>query len=59
MTKEPSGMSHYTYIEIDESDYTLLMLIIEAESFIEKLMIPFDKVHGLNFGQFIIKERLQ
>ena len=57
MTKEPSGMSHYTYIEIDESDYTLLMLILEAETFIEKLMVPFDKVHGLTFEQFLIKER--
>lgn len=58
MTKEPSGMSHYLYIEIDESDYTLLMLIMQARQFIDKLCVPFDEIHGINFDQFLIKERI-
>jgi len=59
MTKEPSGMSHYLYLEIDESDYTLLMLLMQATHFIHKLCIPFDKIHGTRFEQFLIKDRVR
>jgi len=59
MTKEPSGMSHYLYLEIDESDYTLLMLLMQATHFIHKLCIPFKKIHGTRFEQFLIKDRVR
>ena len=58
MTKEPSGMSHYLYIEIDESDYTLLMLLMQARNFIDKMCVPFKEIHGINFEQFLIKDRI-
>ncbi len=59
MTKEPSGMSHYLYIEIDESDYTLIMIHQQARQFIDKMCIPFDEIHGIKFEQFLILDRIR
>jgi len=59
ITKEPSGMSHYLFIEIDESDYTLLMLVMQARNFIDKLMVPFNQVHGQRFEQYLAKDRIR
>ncbi|GAG34388.1 unnamed protein product, partial [marine sediment metagenome] len=50
--------SHYLYIEIDESDYTLLMLLMQSRQFIEKLCVPFKEIHGVSFENFLIKERI-
>ena len=52
-------MSHYLFIEIDESDYTLLMLVMQARNFIDKLMVPFNQVHGQRFEQYLVKERIR
>jgi len=55
MAKIPSGMSHYLYVEIDESPYALLFLLRQAENFIHKLCIPFDEAHEANFSKFLIQ----
>ena len=57
MTKIPSGMAHYLYVEMDKSPYSLLMLLTQAENFIEKLMVPFDEIHDARFEKYLIKER--
>ena len=56
MTKTPSGMSHYLYIEIDDSPYTLLMLLKQAENYIEKLCVPFKEIHNSDFNKYLIQE---
>lgn len=58
MAKIPSGESHYLYVEIDESPYALLILLRQAENFIKKLCVPFDKLHSMTFEQFLIKTRI-
>ena len=58
MAKIPSGESHYLYVEIDESPYALLMLLRQAENFIKKLCVPFDKLHSMTFEDFMIKSRI-
>ena len=57
MAKIPSGMAHYLYVEMDKSPYSLLMLMAQAENFIEKLMIPFTELHSASFEKFIIQHR--
>ena len=59
MTKTPTGMAHYLYIEIDESDYTLLMLLMQARNFVDKLCVPYNEIHNVSFNQFIIEERIR
>ena len=57
MTKIPSGMAHYLYVEMDKSPYSLLMLLAQAENFIEKLMVPFDEIHDARFEKYLVNER--
>lgn len=57
MAKIPSGMAHYLYVEMDKSPYSLLMLLMQAENFIEKLCKPFNEVHDMRFGKHIVWER--
>jgi len=58
MAKTPSGMSHYLYVELDQSPYSLVMLIQQAENYIDKLMVPFNEIHDQSFERYLIKERL-
>jgi len=59
MAKIPSGETHYLYVEIGESPYTLLIIIRQAENFINKLCVPFDKIHDMTFSNFLIKDRME
>jgi len=58
MAKTPSGMSHYLYVELDQSPYGLLMLLMQAENFIDKLMVPFNEIHDRIFEKHIIWDRV-
>lgn len=54
MAKIPGSMRHYLYVEINESPYALLLLLRQAENFIDKLCVPFKKLHDTTFSSFLM-----
>jgi len=55
MAKTPSGMSHYLYVEMDQSPYSMLILLRQAERFIHKLCKPFNEIHDTDFSKYLIE----
>jgi len=54
MAKIPGSMSHYLYVEMDQSSYSVLILVRQAESFIHKLCKPFNEIHNADLSSFLI-----